>query len=77
MLKGTFNGLQQMAIRLRNIYFVLGNIFTKKAKRERKNIEQCPIRYRFDLNSGNVKVEIMTKEKSQSKITYQTDSLKG
>ena len=43
-------------------FFFLNNLFTQKQK-NRKNIEQCPIRYILDLNRENVKAEITIKEK--------------
>ena len=77
MLKEKLNGSQQITIRLTNINFFLRNIFTQKQKKNLKTLKSALSDMKFDLNSGNVKAEIIIKEKSQSKTTYQTDSLKG
>ena len=39
-------------------FFFLNNLFTQKQK-NRKNIEQCPIRYILDLNRENVKSKLI------------------
>lgn len=77
MLKEKLNGSQQITIRLTNINFFLRNIFTQKQKKNLKTLKSALSDVKFDLNSWNVKAEIIIKEKSQSKTTYQTDSLKG
>ena len=77
MLKKKLNGSQQITIRLTNIYFFLRNIFMQKQKKNLKTLKSALSDVKFDLNSWNVKAEIIIKEKSQSKTTYQTDSLKG
>ena len=77
MLKEKLNGSQQITIRLTNINFFLRNIFTQKQKKNLKTLKSALSDMKFDLNSWNVKAEIIIKEKSQSKTTYQTDSLKG
>ena len=77
MLKEKLNGSQQITIRLTNINFFLRNIFTQKQKMNLKTLKSALSDMKFDLNSWNVKAEIIIKEKSQSKTTYQTDSLKG